>query len=138
MTQTTRPRWSAHIMATYLMQRTGLTQEQLDWEISQWFGVNEPGVEILVQEGSTEIQTARYRLKMLPGGRVVNFQLRPGQLRPRLVIKTQRPAARTRNQKKPRSRGQPRDNTSQIIQQIQAEASQPRVFIRRRKNMEPH
>lgn len=143
MTQTTRPRWSAHIMATYLRQRTGLTEQQLDWEISQWLGVTEPGVEILVRDDHTEIQTERYRLKMLPGGQVVNFQLRPGQRRPRLVIQTQQPQ---RPQKKSAPRHhearrtrQPQSNQSQIVEQIQAEARpQPRVFVRRRKTMEPH
>lgn len=138
------PHFSAHICMQYLCHRIGITHEQLQNELEQFLGFSGDQVEFVPVGDKIQITTARYIMLMTPTGRIDNYRLRPGLRRAQIHIHTvPTPRERARQNKRQPVKSsrprQPQDNQSHIVEQIKAETTTaPRVFVRRRRTMEPH
>lgn len=132
------PHFSAHICMQYLCFRLGIQTQQLQQELERFFEFHDPATQFSPQGDKIQVTTPNYTMLMSNTGRIDNYQRRDRRKpRPQIVVQaTKREQARARKPK-PRPQ-QPLTSDSQIVEQIQAEARAPRVFVRRRKNMEPH
>lgn len=141
------PHFSAHICMQYLCFRLGMITEQLQRELETFFEFHDPATEFTPKGDKIQVTTPNYTMLMSNTGRIDNYQRRDRRRpRPQIVVEaTQREMKKLRSGKPraPRTAPapqQPRDNSSAIVRQIQAEATarQPRVFVKKKKTMEPH
>lgn len=130
---------SAAVLLNYLMAKTGFNESRLKKDFLKQYQLTDPK-SITANDRGYIVTTKDYEIRTTRYGKIT--AVRHATRRAGVVEKRQRKVAKAKKPRHPvpqtaKAEPQPETHTSAIIDTIQREA-QPRVFIKRRKTMEPH